>query len=129
MRRNIQKPKFKEKPMFVWTPIQGVQTSNGNYLFFRKSVKSRNVFWYNTKKVRPTSDGLYYMPPKFHMTMAWVYVPSENKLLPVKDPVWGDAKTYALPQVRIIDEASIGYAIEQLHNAMNKRTRIKRKRQ
>jgi len=106
----------KEIPMIVWEPVHGVITDNGNYLFYRRAIRSRNVFW--TARIRPAKkDGLYYMPDVFHKIMGWVYVTKERKLVRVMKPIWGDAKSYSLPRVRSIDDVTIDFAIQQLINA------------
>lgn len=125
MNKRNQKVELKEKPIFVWSPVYGVITDNGNYLFFRRATSSKNIFWYSNRKVRKQKDGTFYMPPKFHKMMAWLYVPSEDKFFKLEKPVWGDAKAYPI-KLKFINEETIGQAIHELHKEMARRPKRRR---
>lgn len=106
----------REIPQIIWEPVYGVITDNGNYLFYRRAVRSRNVFW--TARSRPAKkDGLYYMPDVFHKIMGWVYISHSGELKRLPKPVWGSAKSYVLPRVRMVDDTTIDFAINELQKA------------
>lgn len=106
----------REAAQIIWEPVHGVITDNGNYLFYRRAIRSRNVFW--TARTKPAKKGgLYYMPNVFHKIIGWVYVTHSGELKRLLKPVWGNAKSYPLPRVRTIDDRTIDFAINELQMA------------
>ncbi len=107
-------------PKIVWEPVHGVITDNGNFVFYRRAIRSRNVFW--TVRTKPAKkDGLYYMPDVFHKIMGWVYLTKESRLARDPKPMWGDAKSYPLPRVRTVDDTTVNFAISELKRAAGMR--------
>lgn len=105
----------RHEPKIVWSPIFGVITDNGNYVFYRRAVWSRNVFW--TARMKPIKkNGLFYMPPVFHKIQGWVYLTKTKELIWIPKPVWGDAKSFKLYRTKQINNKTIEFAISELKN-------------
>lgn len=108
--------KVLETPRLIWSPVYGTITENGNYLFFRRAVESKNVFWKAKTKPKMRKSG-YYMPKVFHKIMGWVFIPKLNAFYSVRKPVWGDQCVYEIG-TRIINEETISDAMQELNQAM-----------
>ena len=118
-KRIFPRTSLREEPKLVWSSIYGVKTDNGNYLFFRKAQWSRNLFWYNKKKP-VEKNGQYYMPPRFHKIMGWVYLAKEQRLAIPQKVVWGNAQTFQLKETRLLNEKTVKLAIDELERLIKR---------